>query len=46
MRYKINKTNVVSNALSRFQKNPIIITKNGLEILKILYNQTIEFDDI
>ena len=37
VRYKIDKTNIVSDALSRLSKNSIIVMNNGSEILKILY---------
>ena len=42
IRYKINKTNVVSNVLSRFLRNFIIISKNDSKILNTLYEQTVE----
>ena len=37
MRYKINKANVVFNALFHFSKFFIIITKDGSRVLKALY---------
>ena len=42
VRYKIDKTNIVFNALSRFLRNSIIITKNRSEILKVLYEQVLK----
>ena len=40
IRYKIDKTNIVFDALSRLQTS-IIIIKNKLNVLKALYNQSI-----
>ena len=37
MRYKINKTNIVFDALSRLSKNFIIVIKDDSKILKTLY---------
>ena len=37
VRYKINKINVVFNALSRLSRNFITITKDDSRILKVLY---------
>ena len=42
MRYKINKTNVVFDALSRLSRNFIIITKDGSKVLKALYEQVLK----
>ena len=42
MRYKINKANVVFNALSRLSRNLIIITKDDSGILKVLYKQILK----
>ena len=37
MRHKINKINIISNILLRFQERITIITKNDLKVLKALY---------
>ena len=37
IRYKTDKANVVSDALSRFPKNSITITKDDSKVLKVLY---------
>ena len=42
IRYKASKANIIPNALLRLQRNSASIVKNGLEVLKVLYNQTIE----
>ena len=42
VRYKTNKTNVVSNALFRLSGNSITITKDGSGILKALYEQVLK----
>ena len=42
VRYKTNKMNVVSDALSRLSGNFIIITKDDLRILKVLYKQVLK----
>ena len=42
VRYKIKKTNVISDALSRLSKNSIIITKDDSKILKTLYEQVVK----
>ena len=42
MRYKVDKTNVVFDALSRLSGNSIIITKDDSEVLKTLYEQVLK----
>ena len=42
VRYKTNKANVVSDALSRLSKDLIIITKDDSKILKVLYKRTLK----
>ena len=42
VRHKINKTNIVSDALSRLSRNSIIITKDDSRVLKILYEQVVK----
>ena len=42
MRYKIKKMNIVFDVLSRFSENLIIISKNGLKVLKTLYKQAMK----
>ena len=42
MRYKTNKTNVVSDALSRLSENFITIIKDDSGILKALYKQALK----
>ena len=37
VRHKINKANIVSDALSRFSGNFVIVAEDGSEVLKILY---------
>ena len=42
MRYKINKANVVFDALSRLSKTSITIIKDDSKILKTLYEQVLK----
>ena len=42
IRHKINKANVVSDALSRLFKNSIIITNDDSRVLKVLYEQALK----
>ena len=37
VRYKINKANIVFDALLRLSGNFIIVTKDGSRVLKVLY---------
>ena len=40
--YKTNKTNIVSDALSRLSGNFIIVTKDDSRVLKVLYEQVVK----
>ena len=42
VRYKIDKANIVSDALSRLSGNFIIVMKNGSRVLKALYEQVVK----
>ena len=45
MRHKINKANIVFDALLRLSRNSIIVTKDDSEILKVLYEQALKSRD-
>ena len=45
MRYKTDKANIVSDALSRLPRNFIIAAKDDSGILKVLYEQALKIRD-